>query len=119
MKRLLPVLVVISYSLLRCAAFAQNQQEMNQTAESDFEKADARLNAAYKKVLAKEDEDGKKKLIAAEKAWVAYRDAEADYEADSQARGGSMEPMIYSGTEATLTEDRIKQLQAALKDLSN
>jgi uncharacterized protein YecT (DUF1311 family) len=116
MKRLLLGALAISLVTGAPVLRAQSQQEMNQTAEADFEKADAKLNSVYKKLLAKQDEEGRKKLIAAERAWVAYRDAEADFEADAAARGGSMEPMIYSGTAKRLTDARIKELAEALKD---
>ena len=96
-------------------ARAQNQQEMNQQAERDFTRADAQLNAVYKRVSAKLDGVGKKKLIKSERAWVIYRDAQADLEAD-QSRGGSMAPMLYAGTQAQLTKERIKRLRDLLSE---
>lgn len=90
-------------------AFGQSQPELTAKAEAEFEKADGELNALYKKKLGEEDEEGRKKLIASERAWVAYRDAEASYEADAK-RGGSMEPMIYNEACARLTRERMKEL---------
>ena len=89
---------------------------MNQTSLDEFQKADARLNATYKKLLAKLDAEGKKKLIAAERTWVAYRDAQADFDADAAARGGSMAPLEYNETCIELTEERIKQLSKAISE---
>ena len=89
---------------------AQSQREMNSKAAKDFEKVDARLNAVYKKVLSDLDTEGKKKLQASQQAWIAYRDAEAAFQADNE-RGGSMAPSIYSNTESELTEARIKELR--------
>ena len=106
---------VIAFSVvsLFCnPAYPQSQPEMNAQSQADFEKADVRLNAIYKKTLATLDEVGKKKLIASERAWLAYRDAEATFEADSE-RGGSMAPMIYNQACLELTEARIKQLTKA------
>lgn len=84
---------------------------MNAQAAADFEKADARLNKIYQATLNSLDEIGRKKLIASERAWLAFRDAEATYEADSE-RGGSIVPMVYASAATQLTEQRIKMLQA-------
>ena len=93
-------------------AGAQSQHEMNRQAEADFEKADAELNRVYKKTLSDLDAEGQKKLKAAQRAWIAFRDTQAEFDADSEARGGSMYPMIYYGGLARLTRERIKQLRA-------
>jgi len=114
MNRYVGIMAFAGAAMVCNPAHSQSQSEMNQSAEADFEKADAKLNVTYKKLLATLDADGKKKLIAAERAWVAYRDAEADLEADAAARGGSMAPMIYSGTCTRLTEARIKELQEVI-----
>ena len=58
---------------------AQNQNEMTQSAAKEFERADAELNAVYKKALAGLDETGKEKLTKAQRAWVAFRDAQAAF----------------------------------------
>jgi uncharacterized protein YecT (DUF1311 family) len=109
-------IVALSVMVVSCnAAYSQSQPEMNEKFQADFEKADARLNAVYKKTLATLDAEGKKKLVAAERAWVAYRDAEAAFEADSE-RGGSMAPLIYSQTCLELTVARIEQLRKSASE---
>ncbi len=89
---------------------------MNEKSLADFNKADATLNATYKKLLGKVDAEGKKKLVASERAWVAYRDAEATFEADQAARGGTMAPLVYNETCVQLTEARIKELKDEFAD---
>ena len=96
-------------SMFCSLAHSQSQPEMNAASQADFDKADARLNVLYKQILAGLDKEGKKKLVASERAWLSYRDAEADYEADSE-RGGSMAPLIYNQACLEMTEARIKQL---------
>ena len=117
MNRPLPVkipAVLLSAILLTAAsALAQSQHEMNQQAEADFNKADAELNRAYKKLLNGLDAESQKKLKAAQRAWLAFRDAQAEFAADAEARGGSMQPMIYFGARAELTRERTKQLHPA------
>ncbi len=113
LPRLLALLFLLAFPVAKSAA--QSQHEMNATARADFEKADAELNRIYKKVVATLDAAGHEKLKTVQRAWVVWRDAEADFQADQEARGGSMEPMIVSGVAADLTRARIKQLRQMLK----
>jgi uncharacterized protein YecT (DUF1311 family) len=115
MKTILLSLVLLTGA---CAfVYAQSQHEMNRTAAEDFTKADAILNKVYKKVLASlEDAADKKQLIAAQRAWLAYRDAQATFQADLDARGGSMRPLIHSGTCTRLTEARTKELNETISE---
>lgn len=108
LRALVCLLAGMSFSV-----FGQNQPELNQMAAKDAGKADAELNRVYKKVLASLDDEGARLLREAQRAWIAYRDAEAKRAAD-EARGGSMAPMLYSGAIAELTQDRIKRLRSTL-----
>jgi uncharacterized protein YecT (DUF1311 family) len=112
----------------RCAAFlvsllipvaqihAQTQTAMNAQARTEFVRADAELNKAYEALLKKlPDRQGKEKLKQSQRAWLAFRDAEAAFTAD-QARGGSMAATIRYETMTELTQQRIKQLKTRLTD---
>jgi uncharacterized protein YecT (DUF1311 family) len=101
-------ILVLSHS-----ALAQTQSEMNAQAHADAAKADAQLNRVYKQVLATQDDEGKRLLKEAQRAWVLFRDAESASAAD-EARGGSMAPLLEFGAKARLTEERIKQLKERL-----
>jgi uncharacterized protein YecT (DUF1311 family) len=73
---------------------AQTQAAMNAQARAEFERADADLNKTYEALLAKlPDAETKEKLKQSQRAWLAFRDAEAAFAAD-QARGGSMVPTL-------------------------
>ena len=96
-------------------AIAQDQQTMNRQAGADFTKADAEMNKIYAKVIATLDDEGKAKLKAAQRAWVAFRDAEAAFQADREARDGSMAPLIYEGTRSRLTKERTKTLKETIE----
>lgn len=109
-----------------CAAFllvspglvqAQSQQEMNEEAAGEFERADAALNKIYKRFVKELDAEATGKLKAAQRAWVQFRDAESELAADIDARGGSMAPLIYFGKRTELTVTRAKELEAMLKPL--
>ena len=49
-------------------------------------------------------------LLAAQRAWLKYRDAQCDLEG-YQFRGGTMEPLLVATCRAGLTEARTKQLK--------
>jgi uncharacterized protein YecT (DUF1311 family) len=102
----------------------QAQLDMNMCAGIDFERADAALNAAWREAIAAARAADREidrqsdqrpteeaKLREAQRAWLLFRDAECTVEGYEEARGGSMEPMVYSGCRARLTRERIAQLR--------
>jgi len=59
---------------------AQTQAAMNAQARAEFVKVDAELNRTYEALLAKlPDAESKEKLKQSQRAWVAFRDAEATF----------------------------------------
>jgi len=100
----------------------QTQTDMTICAGQDLADADSALNVQYqatRKVMkardagaVTEDQKGAEAaLIKAQRAWVAYRDAECDLQG-YQARGGTMEPMLVSSCAAKLTRERTGELKA-------
>ena len=95
---------------------AQTQAAMNAQAGADFKQADAELNKIYEAVLKKlPDDESKQKLKQSQRAWLAFRDAEAAFAAD-EAHGGSIAPTLRYEAMAELTEQRIKQLKSHLEE---
>lgn len=115
---LLPLLLLATVGLTFAADDepVQTQAEMNQQAAADFEKADAQLNKIYKQVQAGLDAEGLAKLKTAQRAWLAFRDADADFQADAAARGGTMALCIYNGVRQQLTEERTAELKELLQN---
>ncbi len=105
MKRVLLILL-----LLALPAFAQNQHELNMAADADYKLADAELNQVYKQLMARLDDDSKKKLVDAQLLWIKFRDADAYARAEVN-KGGSIYPMIFSGACASTTRARTAQLK--------
>jgi uncharacterized protein YecT (DUF1311 family) len=109
----LALFIVPLVALPTSHANAQSQAEMNRQAAKDFEKVDAELNSAYAALIAKlPDAESKEKLKQSQRAWLAFRDAEAEFE----GRGGTMAPTLRYATMTELTEERIKQLKTRLTD---
>lgn len=88
----------------------QTQSLMNACAFKDYEQADAALNAAWKPAKAFGDEIGKgDALLAAQRTWIAYRDAACDAHA-SPYEGGSIQPLIHATCLSELTAQRTRML---------
>lgn len=94
---------------------ATTQLQLDQCAGDAFAKADAALNLTYKNVMArlKSEDETRKALVGAQKAWLAFRDAECDFEA-AGARGGSIQPMVVAQCRTGLTETRTGTLRGLL-----
>ncbi len=106
----------------------QTQSDITICAGIDYKKADATLNEVWDEALfiAKEEDmlgdvdDGRpsneEALRKAQRAWIAYRDANCAYEGYA-ARGGSMEPMLVNLCLARLTEERTVLLRRLVQEM--
>lgn len=95
---------------------AESTAAMRECEVGRLKRAEAGMNAAYRSVSAKLDERGQAKLRAAQEAWLKFRTAEADYEADA-ARDGTLAPLIAASVQADLTESRRKDLEKSAREL--
>jgi uncharacterized protein YecT (DUF1311 family) len=99
------------------------QSEMNDCAAAEAHKAEEALNSTYQEVLGKlkSDKTAVVRMVAAEEAWVAFRDAElaADWPvADGQNPNllyGSVHPFCYYSERIALTLARLKTLRDRMK----
>ncbi|RWH74311.1 lysozyme inhibitor LprI family protein [Mesorhizobium sp.] len=92
-----------------CDRNDDSQSMLNICADADYQAADAKLNDAYKNIVSHNDQASNKLLQTAQRAWIAFRDAECAYDtADSQ--GGSIHPMELSQCLRKLTNERTRQL---------
>ena len=109
-----------TYLAGRHTAYAQTQLELNEQANHDFQKADKKLNIAYQQLLKKySDKDSavtKGKIVAAERAWVKYRDLQGDMEASIGGEGGSIYPALYASTLQDVTEERTKRINKLIHE---
>jgi len=80
-------------------------------ADEELERQDARLNRNYKAALERlaEDPATKLALIKAQRAWVAYRDADCQAARES-ARGGTLASFLSIFCAAKHTERRADEL---------
>lgn len=92
---------------------AADQTSMNLCSEKRYAAADKALNEAYKGLTARVDPDGKAALDKAESRWVAFRDAQCDFETMG-SRGGSVHPFVRNLCLTDLTEGQTRRLNAQL-----
>ena len=114
-------------SELDCTRDDLAQQELNICARMDFEQADKALNTQWKLNAAEmkridaeysdlQDDGGPSyydALLAAQRAWIAFRDANCRV-SGYEMRGGSAEPMMVSGCMARMTKERTKELRDSI-----
>lgn len=91
------------------------QQDINACLAEDYAFWDRLLNAAYQRVIALRDPEAEERLRVAQRAWITYRDATCEMEAD-RMRGGSGEAMLRNGCLARLTERRARDLETYLQN---
>lgn len=89
---------------------ARTQSEINQCAKLSYQNADKKLNQSYQQILPKLTGSRKQKLIAAQQAWIKFRDTNCEFERSGYA-GGTIASAIYFGCLETVTNQRTKQLQ--------
>jgi uncharacterized protein YecT (DUF1311 family) len=90
------------------------------------ERADAEMNRVWKQVYAqmkrsdreeptptRSDQGFAPALLASQRAWLTYRDAECQIES-YEWRGGSMQPFTYNQCTTALTQERTRQLRAII-----
>jgi uncharacterized protein YecT (DUF1311 family) len=107
-----------------CNDKATTQMAMNTCASEEAARIDSRLKDVYHELLSKaaRQVEAVAKIKAAERAWVAYRDAymEAMYPAkDKQAEYGSIYLMNASLLRAKLTERHTAELKEMLEQYSD
>jgi uncharacterized protein YecT (DUF1311 family) len=104
----------------KCMDNAPSQAAMNECASNSLGAADKELNQVYQQVLHKYAKDTVfvAKLKAAQKAWLAFRDAEleARYPAnDKSLEYGSVYPMCANNELEAMTRKRTEELRSWLK----
>jgi uncharacterized protein YecT (DUF1311 family) len=88
--------VVVTVDLANCLARARDA-------------ADTQLNAVYKQVRGKLDGTDGQRLVAAQRLWIQYRDANCTAERDLYEGGTAAQPVYLACLEA-MTRTRTKEL---------
>jgi len=89
----------------------KNQTELTDCTDSSYGLADRKLNSIYRQLMLKAGEKDKEYLRMAERAWIAYRDAECKYES-SGSEGGTIYSTTYAACLAKKTVAHTKELKS-------
>ena len=102
-----------------CYKADYSQQGMNRCAGEAYQRADKALNVEWAKIVgAKGEVEEEKLLLAAQRAWIKYRDAHCAA-ATYDSKGGSIWPMLVSGCMAKLSRQRTRELVEMLEGEGN
>ncbi|MDP2143902.1 MAG: lysozyme inhibitor LprI family protein [Gallionella sp.] len=95
----------------------ENQLSANMCASFSAAKADELLNERYQQLYEQlTKSSNKKRLLAAQRAWLKFRDANCLYEAQgSSEEGGSKFPMEYDQCVERLTMQRAAKIEEFLE----
>lgn len=89
----------------------QDQATMNRCAYESWERVDRTLNQTYQSTIARLNAGQQQQLVAAQQAWIAFRDRHCTFAAGT-FEGGSMQPLIEWSCKESTTQERLNDLQA-------
>ena len=98
-----------------CEDTAMTTPAMGACAAAALRKADAHLNTAYREIMRYVGGAERAKLVAAQRAWIAFRDADCAFFGDGD---GELAPMDATYCRAALSEARARELDAWPPDSS-
>ncbi len=110
------LLFIVAYSpawsqnILECD-YSGTQSQMNVCAKQEFQASDLELNRVYKQLKSSLTPAEYKVLLKEQRAWLKERDPKCEKEANDEAEGGSMWPLIFDSCRTTSTNARIEQLR--------
>ncbi|MFJ5329100.1 lysozyme inhibitor LprI family protein [Pectobacterium versatile] len=94
---------------------ANTQLDMNQCAVQEYKKVDGELNRLYQNVVKRVViEEHKALLKSAQRKWIAYRDADCEFQT-FPTTGGSVHGMVYSQCLTEKTAERVKEFKTMLR----
>lgn len=96
----------------------QTTLEMRMCANESYGKADDKLNQVYQQLKPKLPASHQKKLVAAQLAWIQFRDKNCAFEG-AFAEGGTLQPVLELNCLADVTEQRVKDLERYLEIVNN
>ena len=108
-------LILSCFFFLGCLTFqmnAQTQMEMNDEAHEAYVKADKELNAVYKLLMSKLNEQENADVKSVQKKWISRKESSCKKMSDGN---GSMSPMILYNCLEEKTLQRTKELRGMLR----
>lgn len=130
--RILPSILRGAVLVLACASFFGGQRlaeadrgrcpeavtivEMRECLDERYAQANRELNRAYTQLRSKLDTPRQATLRDAQRAWIAFRDTSAEFEAGEE-KGGSLYSITYLSVLLSKTEQRVDELKTLLEGM--
>ncbi|HYW38150.1 MAG TPA: lysozyme inhibitor LprI family protein [Terriglobales bacterium] len=76
---------------------------------SRYATAQRELDSAYRNLVKHLDDEQKRKLRITQRAWLRFREADADFQA-SLVRSGTLAPLVRTGSLTEMTKARTEEL---------
>ena len=119
MRQLIAMVLVLCGTATADVAAADCSQQPDQTslnlcAAARLQASDRALNAAYAALANRVSGDGRPFLKDAESKWIAFRDAQCEFETLG-SRGGSIHPSVRDLCAVDLTEAQTRRLNGQLR----
>jgi uncharacterized protein YecT (DUF1311 family) len=92
---------------------APTQMAMNECVGKSLKAADQKLNESYRTLAGKISKDGAEHLKKTQRAWLAWRDAQCEFDTMG-ARDGSIHSMIQAMCVEDLTKEQTARLNAQM-----
>jgi uncharacterized protein YecT (DUF1311 family) len=92
---------------------SQSQMAMNECVGRNMKAADEKLNQTYRALMAKVSKDGAEQLRKSQRAWLAWRDAQCEFDTMS-SRTGSIHSAMQGMCIEQLTREQTKHLDSQL-----
>lgn len=86
----------------------ETQTDMNLRSYESYQDAEKKLTEVYRALLKRTFKESRPKLIAAQRAWIKWRDADCAFELDGQ--GGSIRPFVTNLCYEAMTLQRVEEL---------
>ena len=97
-----------------CLNSAPTQLAMDECVGRSMKASDQKLNETYHALLAKVSKSGADQLRKAQRAWLAWRDAQCEFNTMG-TRGGSINSSMYGLCIDELTQEQTRRLDAQIQ----
>jgi len=91
--------------------------DMSLCSSLDAKASDKKLNQIYAQLSLKLAGQQRQRLVAAQQAWIKFRDASCAYES-GQFEGGTLAPVVKNSCIARVTRQRTQDLENYLQDVN-
>lgn len=95
-----------------------SDRELYACSAEELDRRNAELNGVYGDLAPRLEPNERKALVTAERAWIAYRDAQCDYQG-AENEGGTIQPFVIEECLVDITDTRVAFLRSELAEIKS